>query len=764
MPMICPMEPGQHLPAGTHDASAMALAVTPPHDENLTVVAAARARARDLVERGDPDRAVAELALSAEVSEANGDTNGAIEDLSTAIILAPSQYQRIALMLQRGHMAIGVDHPESFAFWQEIAEYAKAEGDARIEARALYHLFRASPSDGRQYLEQAKELDCETIGWAALAGSLLAAIDEDTDEASRCGHAALRLSRIDGDRLVEALALDAIGYQLWFRGELDNAIATLQQAIALLSVRGNPRSLMKTRLNLAEMFLDNLETARAWNVSGDLKRSIDQSSNLPWKSSILAQEAWILTNLGRFIDAVPVAREATETDHSDADSSTGVITWATYAFALLMVGDTGDEFDRALENARMALRKFNLPLYAVEIDLIDLRVALHKSDVNEAIAVSKKLERHRSVDDKATVANHALLLARQAIILDNDDIAQRAAEVIEYAADFDPSTAAKILVALDEARATLAVHAKFDPGALDECIQRWRTADRPYDEACALLTVAIATLRAGKRSTAMDLISDLHGRFASFGSMFEVEECTRLLQELSPGVDHSPMLESQLFAGLSKDERDLIDRNLATATFVRGKRFFDVDDASTTIYFVRRGRVRLTRVGDDSKSLTIAIIDAGGVFGEGALLGLPTAGVYAEAIEDGVVGTIPTNTLRELMHRIPRLGMNMLELVGRRMNRSERLAEEIAYWSVRRRFAHLVLELDDRYGHPTMDGSRIINQNFTQGELAEMVGATRKAVAILIGELRTKNVLDTQGKRLVIMDRDKLEEMVNSDT
>lgn len=229
-------------------------------------------------------------------------------------------------------------------------------------------------------------------------------------------------------------------------------------------------------------------------------------------------------------------------------------------------------------------------------------------------------------------------------------------------------------------------------------------------------------------------------------------------------VDHPPkqqyLSESQLFAGLSGRELDLVDQLSAMSSCEHGKVFYSPDDIAGTVYMLKEGRVRLFRQSPDGKKLTVAVLDRGAVFGENALLGQSFTGVYAEAAEPSLVCVMTSDRLRELIALVPRVALNLLEIVGQRLVRSQELAEEIAYWSVRRRLARLILDLDERYGHPTLDGGRVVNKVFTQNDLAEMVGSTRETIAELMSQLKKQDILGARRRRIVLQDRPALEQIV----
>ncbi len=224
---------------------------------------------------------------------------------------------------------------------------------------------------------------------------------------------------------------------------------------------------------------------------------------------------------------------------------------------------------------------------------------------------------------------------------------------------------------------------------------------------------------------------------------------------------HEYLEESQLLGGLSDRDLNRVDELAAMTQCERGKVFFSPEDSPGTIYFLKEGRVRLYRRTDDGKQLTVALLDRGAVFGESSLIGQTHAGVYAEAEEQCLLCVMPAAHLRQLIAEVPQVGLNLLEYVGQRLQRSQELAEEVAYWSVKRRLARLILELDERYGHPTLGGGRIVNKVFTQADLAEMVGATRETIAELMSSLKKQDILDTKRRRIVIKDRPAVEALLN---
>ncbi len=232
-----------------------------------------------------------------------------------------------------------------------------------------------------------------------------------------------------------------------------------------------------------------------------------------------------------------------------------------------------------------------------------------------------------------------------------------------------------------------------------------------------------------------------------------------MTETTATGSKEAYLRESRLFAGLPHADVRKIESLTTMTECHRGRVFFAPEDAAGTIYVLKRGRVRLYRCDDRGHTLTVAVLGAGSIFGESALLGEAHPGIYAEAIDDGLVCVIPSAEMKALIKRFQQIGLNLIEFLGERLLRSQELSEEMAYWPVNRRLAHELLLLKDRYGRPSLTGGSIIGEKFSQTELAEMIGSTRQTVSELMGALADRGIIAIRRRRIVIRDEAALRDL-----
>jgi CRP-like cAMP-binding protein len=115
--------------------------------------------------------------------------------------------------------------------------------------------------------------------------------------------------------------------------------------------------------------------------------------------------------------------------------------------------------------------------------------------------------------------------------------------------------------------------------------------------------------------------------------------------------------------------------------------------------------------------------------------------------------------MRQLVLRVPQVGLNLMTVMAERVDRSQRLATDVAYRPVTQRLARLLVELDERDGRPTLDGERVLHNELSQQDLAELVGSTRKAIVTALRDLRAADVVDVRKRRVYIMDQARLREL-----
>lgn len=114
---------------------------------------------------------------------------------------------------------------------------------------------------------------------------------------------------------------------------------------------------------------------------------------------------------------------------------------------------------------------------------------------------------------------------------------------------------------------------------------------------------------------------------------------------------------------------------------------------------------------------------------------------YSEALEAGTMCVIDGSRLRTLMGKYPPIAFKILEELGRRLERTEQLLENISLHSAERRLAHTLLELAG-------DRSEI-ELSLTKGDLASQLGMTQETLSRRLTAFQDLGLIEQVGHRRI---------------
>jgi len=189
--------------------------------------------------------------------------------------------------------------------------------------------------------------------------------------------------------------------------------------------------------------------------------------------------------------------------------------------------------------------------------------------------------------------------------------------------------------------------------------------------------------------------------------------------------------------------------------FKKGEYVYMPDQSSDKIYFMTKGRVKIGNYSDSGKEITKAILNKGEVFGELALVGESTRRDFAYAMEETEVCAINTDEMSDLLKDHSSLSMFMMKIMGSRVLEMEQRLESLVFKDSRTRIIEFLLDLANKKGE-RVGFERVVRRFITHQEIANLTATSRQTVTTVLNELRTKNLLTFNRKRLLIRDMEKL--------
>jgi len=197
-------------------------------------------------------------------------------------------------------------------------------------------------------------------------------------------------------------------------------------------------------------------------------------------------------------------------------------------------------------------------------------------------------------------------------------------------------------------------------------------------------------------------------------------------------------------------------------TFKKGDYIFQPNEAAENIYFINSGRVKIGADSSDEKSVTKAILGAGEIFGEKALAGELQRRDFAQALEATEVCVLPKSEMTNMFREHNPLAAFMMRLIGNRALEMEKRLESLVFKDSRSRIVEYLVDLNDKRGQ-RVGYEWVVRKFITHQEIANLTATSRQTVTTVLNELKTKNLLTFNRKRLLIRDLDMLKaEIVTS--
>ncbi len=176
-------------------------------------------------------------------------------------------------------------------------------------------------------------------------------------------------------------------------------------------------------------------------------------------------------------------------------------------------------------------------------------------------------------------------------------------------------------------------------------------------------------------------------------------------------------------------------------------------DEVHTVSVVRRGRVRLATRGRGGARRTVALVEAGGVVADVALLCEQPMPFDAVVETDATLVDLDSDDLLALLRGSPTLALRWTTSVAARLEHSQRRLATLLTKDLDAQVASLLLDARERAD----DGGW--QTPLSHDMLAELLGVRRQSVSRVMARLRQRGVVANAYRRITLLDLDGLAEL-----
>jgi CRP/FNR family cyclic AMP-dependent transcriptional regulator len=169
---------------------------------------------------------------------------------------------------------------------------------------------------------------------------------------------------------------------------------------------------------------------------------------------------------------------------------------------------------------------------------------------------------------------------------------------------------------------------------------------------------------------------------------------------------------------------------------------FAQGDAANSVFYIKKGKVKITVVSKQGKEAVVAILGADEFVGEGCLIGQMKRLATASAMTECVTMRVEKTEIQQVLQDEPAFSkMFVSHILARNARVEEDLVDQL-FNSTEKRLARLLLLLANfgKEGRPEPLIAKI-----SQETLAEMIGTTRSRVSHFMNKFREAGFINYNG-------------------
>lgn len=168
---------------------------------------------------------------------------------------------------------------------------------------------------------------------------------------------------------------------------------------------------------------------------------------------------------------------------------------------------------------------------------------------------------------------------------------------------------------------------------------------------------------------------------------------------------------------------------------------FSPGDHAKEIYLIAEGKVKIGYYDDAGNEFVRAILGKGELLGVSAFLGEKKRKNFAEIIEDNTyICKLDVDKAKELTRDYRGFEFEIHKRIGQRIQKLERRIEILLFKDARIRLIEFIKDLAEEKGKPSEKGIEI-QHDLTQGEIAKLIGTSRKTASLLLNELEDEGLI-----------------------
>lgn len=207
-----------------------------------------------------------------------------------------------------------------------------------------------------------------------------------------------------------------------------------------------------------------------------------------------------------------------------------------------------------------------------------------------------------------------------------------------------------------------------------------------------------------------------------------------------------------LFKTLSALEKITMSTKVKHDYLKKNEYIYFPEDPSSSIFFLKGGRVKIGSYSDNGKEIIKAILTPGEVFGELSLAGEEKRNDFAIALDNKItVCSLSMEDMEAMIEKNPMIGLKITKLIGFRLQKIERRLESLVFKDARSRIVDFIVDLGNEKGK-AIGKEILVKHNLTHLDIANLTATSRQTVTTVLNDLKDKDLIYLERNQFLIRD------------
>ncbi|WP_405098878.1 Crp/Fnr family transcriptional regulator [Oceanobacillus sp. FSL H7-0719] len=213
-----------------------------------------------------------------------------------------------------------------------------------------------------------------------------------------------------------------------------------------------------------------------------------------------------------------------------------------------------------------------------------------------------------------------------------------------------------------------------------------------------------------------------------------------------------------LFKNLTDYEMEPVLDIARNRLYRQGTHLFMQGDPLTNVYFILNGKIKIYRTDIQGKEQIVNVLGEGSMFPHQGFFRNDNYPAHAEVLEEATLVYIPIPLFEQFLITNPEVSVKVFKVLGDIIvDLQNRLEEQILH-NTYEQIILLLLRLTASHGEIINEEEVSITTQFTNKDLANMIGSSRETVSRTLTQLKKNKLVYNDRNGNMVVNREKLEE------